>query len=115
MKRCLIHLVLVLSAATASAREPVVKELAGDVKKRIDDEYADLEKLYKHLHANPELSLQEENSAKRMADEMKALGWEVTKNVGGHGVVAVLKNGQGPTAMVRTDMDALPVVERTGL
>ena len=75
----------------------------------------DLVALYKHLHANPELSLQEEQTAARMAEELKKLGFEVTTKVGGHGVVGVLKNGTGPTVLVRTDMDALPVTEQTGL
>lgn len=74
-----------------------------------------LEALYKHLHANPELSFQEEKSAARLAKELRELGFTVTEKVGGHGIVGVLKNGDGPTVLVRTDMDALPVVERTGL
>lgn len=71
--------------------------------------------LYRHLHRNPELSFQERESAKRMADEARALGFDVTSGVGGHGVVAVLKNGDGPTVLIRADMDALPVEEQTGL
>jgi hippurate hydrolase len=85
------------------------------IQKRIDAELPGLETLYKHLHANPELSFQEEQTAARMAKELKALGFEVTTKVGGHGVVGVFKNGNGPTIMVRTDMDALPVTEDTGL
>jgi hippurate hydrolase len=85
------------------------------VNKRIDAEFASLEALYKHLHANPELAFSEEITAARMAKELKALGFEVTTKVGVTGVVAVLKNGQGPTVLVRTDMDALPVTETTGL
>jgi amidohydrolase len=78
-------------------------------------EYPSLETLYKHLHTHPELSYHEEQSAIRMAKELKQLGFSVTEKVGGHGVVGVLKNGDGPTVLVRTDMDALPVVEQTGL
>jgi hippurate hydrolase len=74
-----------------------------------------LVRLYQELHAHPELSLQEEKTAARLAQEMRQLGWEVTEKVGGHGVVAVLKNGRGPVVLVRTDMDALPIVEQTGL
>lgn len=85
------------------------------VAKAVDSHADDLLKLYKHLHANPELSLQEEKTAARMADELKALGFEVTTKVGGHGVVGVMKNGAGPTVFVRADMDALPVTEQTGL
>ncbi|MDB6120125.1 MAG: amidohydrolase, partial [Verrucomicrobiaceae bacterium] len=71
--------------------------------------------LYRELHASPELSLHEEKTSQRMAAEMRALGLEVTEKVGGWGVVAVLKNGPGKTVLVRTDMDALPVRELTGL
>jgi hippurate hydrolase len=83
------------------------------IKKRIDVDYPRLESLYKHLHSNPELSLQEEKTAARLAKELKEIGCEVTEKVGGHGVVGVLKNGAGPTVLVRADMDALPVTERT--
>ena len=71
--------------------------------------------LYKYLHANPELSFQEEETAKRISKELQHAGFEVTENVGGHGIVAVMKNGDGPTVMLRTDLDALPVEEQTGL
>jgi amidohydrolase len=92
-----------------------VKDRVAPIDKRIDAEIKDLLALYQHLHANPELSLQEEQTAARMAEELKKLGFEVTAKVGGHGVVGVLRNGAGPTVMVRTDLDALPVTERTGL
>lgn len=71
--------------------------------------------LYKELHANPELSFYEKETAANMAQVLRKQGFEVTEDFGGHGVVGVLKNGQGPTVMVRADMDALPVVEDTGL
>jgi amidohydrolase len=86
-----------------------------EITKRIDADYPRMDALYKHLHAHPELSNQEEKTAARMASELKDAGFEVTHNVGGHGVVAVFKNGKGPTIMVRADVDALPIVERTGL
>lgn len=70
--------------------------------------------LYRHLHANPELSLQENRTASLLAAEARAAGFEVNENVGGTGVVAVLRNGPGPVVMIRTDMDALPVSEATG-
>lgn len=79
------------------------------------DEHASLRKLYEELHAAPELSFHEENTSKRLAAEMRAAGFEVTEKVGGWGIVCVLKNGQGRTVLVRTDMDALPVRELTGL
>src|SRR3974377_2487351 len=92
-----------------------LKDRSQEIKKRVADEYPSLEALYKQLHANPELSLQEQQTSARMAQELKKLGFEVTEKVGGTGVVGVLKNGKGPTILVRTDMDALPVVEQTGL
>ena len=81
----------------------------------INPELDDLVKLYKHLHENPELSLQEQKTSARMAEELKRAGFEVTTKIGGHGVVGVLKNGDGPMVLVRTDMDGLPIVEKTGL
>ena len=71
--------------------------------------------LYRKLHAAPELSLHEANTAAVMAEEMRGLGYTVTTGVGGHGVVAVLENGAGPRVLVRCDMDALTVAEATGL
>jgi len=85
------------------------------IEKKIQEELGSLETLYKHLHTHPELSFEEEQSAARMAKELQSLGFEVTTKVGVHGVVGVLKNGPGPTVLVRTDMDALPVTEATGL
>jgi hippurate hydrolase len=95
--------------------QPSVKERIAPIDKRIDAEIADLVALYQHLHSHPELSLQEEQTAARMAAELKKLGFEVTTKVGGHGVVGVFKNGAGPTVIVRTDLDALPVTEQTGV
>lgn len=74
----------------------------------------DLLTLYKELHAYPELSFKEEKTSKKLADIMKILGFEVTENFGGYGVVALLKNGEGKTVMLRADMDGLPVKELTG-
>jgi hippurate hydrolase len=81
----------------------------------LDALYPALEKLYIELHQNPELSLREEKTAARMAAELRSAGFEVTEAVGGFGVVGVLRNGDGPTVMLRTDMDALPVKEQTDL
>lgn len=106
MHRFLLTLAL---AATSFAAVPP------EITARVEAEYASLDQLYRELHAAPELSFQEEKSAARMAAEARALGWEVTEKIGGHGVVAVLKNGAGPTILVRADMDALPVREMTGL
>ena len=74
-----------------------------------------LEPLYEDLHAHPELSFQETTTAAKMAERLKALGFEVTTGVGRTGVVGILKNGAGPTVMLRTELDALPVEEKTGL
>ncbi len=71
--------------------------------------------LYRDLHANPELSMQEVRTPAKLAAEVKKLGFEVTEKVGETGVVAVMKNGPGPVLMIRADMDGLPVVEQTGL
>jgi amidohydrolase len=71
--------------------------------------------LYIDLHRNPELSLHEEKTAAKLAQRLRSLGFEVTTGVGGTGVVGVLRNGAGPTVMLRTELDALPVEEKTGL
>ena len=76
-----------------------------------DDHMQSLTELYKHLHQRPELSFQEARTAARLAEEWKAAGYEVTTGVGGHGLVGILENGDGPTVMLRTDLDALPVKE----
>lgn len=71
--------------------------------------------MYKEMHRSPELSLQEEKSAARIAKRLRELGFDVKTGIGGHGVVGLMKNGSGPTVMIRGDMDALPIVEETGL
>lgn len=76
---------------------------------------AELEALYKDFHQHPELSMQEVRTARIIADTMQGLGYEVTPNVGVTGVVCVMKNGIGPTVMLRADMDALPMAENSGL
>lgn len=75
----------------------------------------DLELLYKDIHAHPELSMQEKRTAKIAADSLKKAGYKVTTGVGKTGVVGLLRNGDGPTVMLRADMDALPIAEDTGL
>ena len=82
---------------------------------QLNADYARLEAFYQDLHANPELGFNEHETAAKLADRAKALGFEVTTGVGGTGVVAILRNGPGPTVMLRTEMDALPVLEKTGL
>ncbi len=108
----------VLVAAGAAAQADTLQGLVDSVpelKRKIDADYPHLESLYKHLHANPEVSLKEEQTAARLARELRGLGFDITEKVGGHGIVCVLKNGAGPTVLVRTDMDGLPVLEQTGV
>jgi hippurate hydrolase len=107
MKPCFLLVLLSLHVAAAPTQK-VVRD-------SVDGEIPSLLKLYEHLHANPEISFQEEKTGLRLGAEMKKLGFEVTQNVGGFGVVCVLKNGKGPTVLVRTDTDALPVKEATEL
>ena len=101
-------LAVLLTFPAADSPQPAIE-------KRIADEAPSLIELYKDLHAHPELGFQEVRTAARMAKELKAAGFEVTEKVGGTGIVAVLKNGDGPTVMVRADMDGLPIIEKTGL
>ena len=79
------------------------------------DYRTNLAELFDHFHRNPELSGREVQTSARMAQELRALGYEVTTGVGGTGVVAVLRNGAGPTVLLRADMDGLPLEERSGL
>jgi len=71
--------------------------------------------LCKYLHRNPEISFQEEETSARIADELKSIGFYVTSNFGGNNIVGMFRNGEGPVIMLRTDMDALPIKEKTGL
>jgi amidohydrolase len=82
---------------------------------QIKAEMPSLMAIYDDLHANPELSFMEARSAAVMAREARAAGFEVTEKVGGHGIVAVMRNGPGPVVLIRADMDGLPVTEQTGL
>ena len=88
---------------------------ARDFVPAIDAIYPDLDRLYLDLHQNPELSWHEEKTAAKMAAQLRALGYEVTTGVGKTGVVGLLRNGKGPTVLLRTELDALPVEEKTGL
>src|ERR1700758_122963 len=77
--------------------------------------YPEVESLYIDLHRTPELAMHEQETAAKLAERAKSRGYEVTTGVGGTGIVAVLRNGPGPKVLLRTDMDALPVQEKTGL
>ncbi|MBL6617470.1 MAG: amidohydrolase [Reyranella sp.] len=81
----------------------------------LDAQYSRIDALYKDIHTNPELSFQEARTATKLAGELKALGFEVTEGVGKTGIVGLYRNGPGPTVMVRTELDALPLAENTGL
>ncbi|MFQ5983576.1 MAG: amidohydrolase, partial [Woeseiaceae bacterium] len=98
----------ILCAAPATEAESLREAIAADYD-------ANLERLFVHFHANPELSHREHETAKRLAKEIRAFGFDVTEGVGGAGIVAVLRNGPGPTVMLRADMDGLPVEEQSGL
>ena len=102
---------LIAAAAAASMATPAPAALAEDIRADMPALMA----LYRDLHANPELSMQEVRTPAKLAAEMRKLGFTVTEKVGQTGVVAVMKNGAGPTLMIRADMDGLPVVEQTGL
>jgi amidohydrolase len=102
------RLVLVVSlSAVAGAQAGSSKE--------VEAAYPEAHALYLDIHQNPELSSHEVQTAAKLAGRLRRLGYEVTEHVGGTGIVAVLKNGAGPTVMLRTELDALPVEEKTGL
>jgi hippurate hydrolase len=117
----LAFLSLALSAGCAapepmrSALSAPADDLDAAVTSAADAELASLVSLYKWFHANPELSLKEEKTSAKFAQELREAGWAVTEQVGGTGVVALLRNGEGPAVLARIDMDGLPVKEETGL
>jgi amidohydrolase len=102
--------ILLLTFLTAS-----VFAQAPATSKEVDSVYPEAHALYLDLHQNPELSSQETQTAAKLAGRLRSLGYDVTEHVGGTGIVAMLKNGPGPTVMLRTELDALPVEEKTGL
>src|SRR5688572_20820121 len=102
-------------AAWAQSLPPRLASAKPVIEERLGADLPDLVALYKHIHSHAELSLQEEQTGLRLAKELRQAGFDVTERFGGHGVVGVLKNGVGPTILVRADMDALPIVEETGL
>ncbi len=86
-----------------------------EIQSLLKEDISYLNEYYKLRHQNPELSLEEKETSKSLANELRKIGLDVTENFGGYGVVGVLKNGKGPTILYRTDMDALPMYEKTGL
>jgi len=105
MKTALLLVVLAISSFGQSAASS----------KEVESVYPDARALYLEIHRNPELSSHEAQTAARLVARLRDLGYEVTEHVGGTGIVAILKNGTGPTVMLRTELDALPVEEKTGL
>src|SRR5260370_3374703 len=116
MRACFLTLASLLIASFAAAQSPALDA-------RVDQELPSLVSTYEALHAAPELSHHEDKTAAVLAGELRGFGYDVTEHVGkypkpewqGHGIVAIMKNGAGPTVLVRADMDALPVEEQTGL
>src|SRR3984885_9392631 len=104
----------VVAASPASAELDVAK-LKASIETSVEADYPKLEALYKDIHAHPEVAFQEVKTAAKLAAEMRALGFEVTEKIGKTGLVAIYKNGDGPTILVRTELDALPMEEKTGL
>ncbi len=109
MKPVFLALLLCATISPLSAAD------SSDLPAQVDQLLPQLRTLYVDLHQSPELSLHETQTAAKMAAGLRNLGFEVTEHVGGTGVVGVLKNGSGPTVLIRTELDALPVEEQTGL
>ena len=106
-----IRVAVILCASIAVfAADAAPKDLA----EQVNGVYPKVEQLYIDLHQHPELSFHETETAAKLAAQLRDLGYSVTTGVGGNGVVALLKNGAGPTVMLRTELDALPVEEKTG-
>jgi hippurate hydrolase len=109
---------LALAALMGLAQAAGAADVAGTraaIDRGLDGQYPHIEALYKDIHSHPELAFQETRTAAKLAAEMRALGYEVTEGVGKTGIVALYRNGPGPTVMVRTELDALPMPEKTGL
>lgn len=112
MRHTLLSLAVVSSLLMANSASLAADNLSSTIEQ---DYKSYLSPLFKHFHANPELSTVENKTAERMAQELKAAGFEVTVGIGGTGVVAIMKNGKGPLVSMRADMDGLPVEEKSGL
>ncbi|MFH1000487.1 MAG: amidohydrolase [Bacteroidota bacterium] len=111
MKKPILSILLVslsLSLSSQSISKNIIIET-------VDNQLLKAKETYIDLHQNPELSFMEFETSKKMAKKLNELGFEVTTNVGGNGVVGIFKNGEGKTILLRTDMDALPIKENTGL
>lgn len=114
-KLLLVAFALGSLVALPARAELDVASLKQSIETSFESEYPKLDALYKDIHAHPEIAFQEEKTAAKLAAEMRAIGFEVTEKVGRTGLVALYKNGDGPIIMVRTELDALPMEEKTGL
>ena len=119
MNKTLSALLLCCAAMSSLSAQPAPRTQAlpdrAEISAAVRRDMPDLLAIYREFHANPELSMQETRTATRMADEARRLGFQVTTGVGGTGIVAVMRNGDGPTLLLRADMDGLPMEEQTGL
>ena len=115
LKPLLASTALVIALPLQARAEIDVAKLKPAIEASIENDYPKLDALYKDIHAHPEIAFQEEKTAAKLAAEMRTIGFEVTEKVGQTGLVAIYKNGAGPTIMVRTELDALPMEEKTGL
>jgi amidohydrolase len=113
--RSLAGLSVALAATCTLSAQPGSTRWTTPTTQEIDSIFPDADALYLDLHRNPELGFQEIQTSAKLAARLKALGFDVTTGVGKTGVVGVLRNGAGPTVMLRTELDALPVAEKTGL
>lgn len=108
-----------LAAPSLDSQDPSQDALVNLVQSKLDAQLSQLQETYLDLHKNPELSTKELRTSKKLADMLKQFGYEVTDKIGsekgGFGIVGILKNGDGPVVMIRTDMDALPIIEQTGV
>lgn len=110
-RKCVLSILALLLYLQGMAQNKKYAEITGIV----DKEYASLVTLYRRLHSSPELSGQEKETALLMAKELKNAGFEVAEGIGGYGLAGIIKNGEGPVVLVRTDMDALPLEEKTNV
>jgi len=113
MKRVLLSTLICAISATLTA-STIAETNDSSLDKAVDLAMPKLEALYLQLHQAPELSLHEKQTEKLIAAQLKTLGFNITENIGGYGVVGLFKNGNGPTVMIRTDTDGLPIIEQTG-
>ena len=114
-RRLFPALLLALAGPALAQPAKTPANIAAEVGHHLDTSYPRLDVLYKDIHAHPELGFAETRTAALLASNMRSLGFEVTEHIGGTGLIAIYRNGPGPTVMVRTELDALPLKELTGL